>query len=314
MSKDSRSSFDAETQGMMGAGLRAPSDPVTERMLRLGFIRKVYGILSAQLALTFGMIFVFVFVEPVKVQLCGMNSVEDCNNCEEFRSGHIVMEFEEANESCMWRQRTHEPGPHKCNLHPSGGCFRPTPAIQSWLMVTAVLTIVFVCGIVCCEKCAKSVPTNYIVLFSFTACEAVMLGLTCLFVNASAVGLAAAMTALVTAGLTVYAVTTKTDYSAMGGYFFAALLTLIVFGFVGSIFSMFFHVPWLQNVYAGCGCLVFSMYIVYDTQLIVGSIGNGERHGQFQIGYDDYVFAALNIYLDIINLFQYILILLNSRD
>ena len=168
--------------------------------------------------------------------------------------------------------------------------------------------------IACCEKCAKSVPTNYIVLFSFTACEAVMLGLTCLFVNASAVGLAAAMTALVTAGLTVYAVTTKTDYSAMGHYFFAALLTVIVFGFVGSIFSMFFHVPWLQNVYAGCGCLVFSMYIVYDTQLIVGSIGNGERHGQFQIGYDDYVFAALNIYLDIINLFQYILILLNSRD
>ena len=56
------------------------------------------------------------------------------------------------------------------------------------------------------------------------------------------------------------------------------------------------------------GCLLFSCYIVYDTQLIVGG-----QHKKHQFGVDDYVFAALNIYLDIINLFVYLLRLLNSR-
>ncbi len=46
----------------------------------------------------------------------------------------------------------------------------------------------------------------------------------------------------------------------------------------------------LQNLYAGAGCLIFSCYLVYDTQLILG--GN---HKKYQFGLDDYVFAALNI-------------------
>ena len=45
-----------------------------------------------------------------------------------------------------------------------------------------------------------------------------------------------------------------------------------------------------QNLYAGAGCLIFSCYLVYDTQLIVGG-----EHKKYQFGLDDYVFAALNI-------------------
>ena len=100
----------------------------------------------------------------------------------------------------------------------------------------------------------------------------------------------------------------------------------------------------LQSIYAWCGCLIFSLYIVvrsirhaqphvtgfwklfswifplctearmslscpqYDTQLIVGG-----AHKKHQFGVDDYVFAALNIYLDIINLFLLLLQLLQDR-
>ena len=38
--------------------------------------------------------------------------------------------------------------------------------------------------------------------------------------------------------------------------------------------------------------MLFSLYLVYDTQLIVGG-----AHKKFQFSVDDYVFAALNIYL-----------------
>ena len=50
------------------------------------------------------------------------------------------------------------------------------------------------------------------------------------------------------------------------------------------------------------GVLIFSLYLVYDTQLVVGG-----RHRKFQYGVDDYVFAALSLYLDVINLFLCIL-------
>ena len=77
-----------------------------------------------------------------------------------------------------------------------------------------------------------------------------------------------------------------------------------------------YDVPLMQNLYAGCGCLIFSMFIVYDTQLIAGSAAPGAEQGsrKYAIGYDDYVFAALNIYLDIINLFIYLLQILNDRN
>jgi FtsH-binding integral membrane protein len=66
---------------------------------------------------------------------------------------------------------------------------------------------------------------------------------------------------------------------------------------------------WMQLLYAGGGCLLFSFYLVYDTQLILGG-----QHKKYQFSVDDYVFAALNLYLDIINLFIFILQILGSRD
>ena len=249
------------------------------------------------------MIFVFVFVEPVKVALCGMDSTKACDKCNP--------DFGDTSQCIYYDPLVHggTPATGQCNLSPRGGCHRPTEALQTALQICMVMTIVFIFGIICCQKCSREYPTNYLALFSFTACEAVVLGITCLFVNSAAVGLAAAMTALVTAGLTCFACFTKIDFTGMGAYLYAGLLSLIVCGFVGSFFSAFYQTEWIQNVYAGVGCLIFSAYIVFDTQLIVGG-----KHAQHAFNEDDYVFAALNIYLDIVNLFIYILSILNDRN
>ena len=53
--------------------------------------------------------------------------------------------------------------------------------------------------------------------------------------------------------------------------------------------------------YAAAGALIFMVYIVYDTQLMMGG-----KH-KYAIDPEEYVFAALNLYLDIVNLFIYIL-------
>ena len=55
--------------------------------------------------------------------------------------------------------------------------------------------------------------------------------------------------------------------------------------------------------YGSLGALVFSLYIVYDTQLMMGG-----KH-KYSLSPEEYIFAALNLYLDVVNLFRYVLIL-----
>lgn len=75
------------------------------------------------------------------------------------------------------------------------------------------------------------------------------------------------------------------------------MVLLVVAGIVGIFYrNSFFHF-----LMACGGALIFSMYIVYDTQLMMGG-----SH-KYSISPEEYVFAALNLYLDIINLFIYLL-------
>lgn len=111
-----------------------------------------------------------------------------------------------------------------------------------------------------------------------------------------------AITAAVSAALTLYALQTKYDFTMSGGMLFSALLTLLV----TSILGMFFPISGLRLAIAGCGALVFSAYIVYDVQLVAA----GEH--AVKVSPDEYVLAAINIYLDVINLFLYILQILRD--
>ena len=58
--------------------------------------------------------------------------------------------------------------------------------------------------------------------------------------------------------------------------------------------------------YGSAGALIFSLYIVYDTQLMMGG-----KH-KYSLNPEEYVFAALSLYLDVINLFLYILMIVGA--
>ena len=55
-----------------------------------------------------------------------------------------------------------------------------------------------------------------------------------------------------------------------------------------------------ENVMCLFGTLLFGVYLVYDTQIIM------KKYGEVYT-VDDYIFASIQIYLDIINLFLVIL-------
>jgi len=58
--------------------------------------------------------------------------------------------------------------------------------------------------------------------------------------------------------------------------------------------------------FGAAGALVFSLYLVYDTQLMLGG-----KH-KYALSPEEYIFAALNIYLDVVQLFMYILMIVGG--
>lgn len=116
--------------------------------------------------------------------------------------------------------------------------------------------------------------------------------------------MAAAITAGVTFCLTMYAMQTKYDFTAAGGILFGLLFALIGAGLI-SLFIPKQYMSVTNIVISGIGAAVFCCYIVFDVQMMVG----GHR---YSISPDEYIFAALSIYLDVINLFLYLLRLLQE--
>ena len=107
------------------------------------------------------------------------------------------------------------------------------------------------------------------------------------------------------AGLSLYAYQTKYDFTAMGGIFITMLMCLILFG----IFSMFFTVPMSNLIYSVSGSFIFSLFIIYDTQMIVGG-----KHRKIQFRENDTILAATSLYLDIINMFIFLLDIIGGRN
>jgi len=164
----------------------------------------------------------------------------------------------------------------------------------------------------CCSGLMRQFPINYALLLLITVGISMSTGLATVLYTTDSVMLCLATTAIVFFSLTAYACLTQTDFTGMGPYLMAALFALCGFGFVMMLWSMFtgqpLHGTMMQKVYACGGVLLFSLFIVYDTQLIVG--GSHKKH-QFEI--DDYCFAALSLYLDVVNLFLFLLELMGDR-
>jgi len=212
-------------------------------MMRLGFIKKVYGVVTLQLLVTFAFV-IFTFNKSLE--------------------------------------------PFFINL----------PLV----IIAIVGSLVTVIMLSCSRNLARQTPNNYIILGVFTVCESYLVAFISAQYSPEIVITAIGLTTLVCVGLTAYACTTKTDFTFLGAFLVVTLLLLIMFG----ILLIFIPSSTAYLIYCCLGVLLFSIYLIYDTQLVMGKYGL-----EYQI--DDYIIAALNIYLDIINIFIYILRILGKR-
>ena len=172
------------------------------------------------------------------------------------------------------------------------------PIIVIFLIIFLIVTITVCVIFSCFRDLARTVPYNYILLFSYTICMSFYCFLLCSFFESKDVISAAFLTFGATVGLTIYAARTKTDFTYCGAFLFAFLLILI-FSAV-----LFFWIRF-TIVYLLLGVCLYALYLIYDTQLIIGDFGN-----KYKI--EDYCLAALNLYIDIIYMFIKILQILGA--
>ena len=108
-------------------------------------------------------------------------------------------------------------------------------------------------------------------------------------------------TAAIFLGLSGYALTTRKDFSFMGGF----LMVGILLAFLAGLAAIFFEIPALSLTVSATFVLLMSGLILYETSNII--------HG----GETNYVMATVSLFVSIFNLFTSLLHLLgvaNSSD
>ncbi|CAN6439632.1 unnamed protein product [Victoria cruziana] len=146
-------------------------------------------------------------------------------------------------------------------------------------------------------------PVNLVLLGLFTVCLSFLVGLTCAFTSGKVILEAAILTAAMVVSLTLYtfwAARRGQDFGFLGPFLFGALFILIIFGFIQAFFPLG---KITTMIYGALAAIIFCGYIVYDTDNLI------KRYT-----YDEYIWAAVALYLDIINLFLSLLTLFRASD
>ncbi|XP_016108742.1 protein lifeguard 4-like isoform X2 [Sinocyclocheilus grahami] len=140
-------------------------------------------------------------------------------------------------------------------------------------------------------------PINLYLLFGFTLLESLSVATAVTFYEYTIVLQAFVLTSAVFLGLTAYTFQSKRDFSKLGASLFAGLWILIIASFM----RLFFYNDTMELVFAGAGALLFCGFIIFDTHLLMHKLSP-----------EEHVLASINLYLDIVNLFIYILRILDS--
>ncbi len=108
------------------------------------------------------------------------------------------------------------------------------------------------------------------------------------------------------AGLSLYGYTTRRDLSAFGTFLIMGLVGILIAGLV----NVFLHSTQLQFVISAAGVLVFAGLTAWDTQRIKEMYWESDG---YEIAAKKAVMGALQLYLDFINLFMFMLQFLGVR-
>jgi len=152
------------------------------------------------------------------------------------------------------------------------------------------------------ESVRKSSPTNMVIVTLLTIFMSLSLGFYAAIFKAEYVIMSIGMTAAVTLLISLLARTGLFDLTGCGMLMVVLGICFSVFGLVTLINVHFTGSRVMMLVYSGIAMTIICLYLMYDTQLILG----GKR---VELETDEYILGAIQLYIDICYIFQLLLLL-----
>jgi hypothetical protein len=176
--------------------------------------------------------------------------------------------------------------------------------ILGWVAVLAPIGLILWASF---RAHAMSVGTMKGIFWAIVALNGV--GFTILLYRYTGVSLARTffITAAAFGALSLYGYTTKRSLSGIGTFLFMGLIGLLI----AMVVNIFLQSPMMHFIIAGAGVLIFAGFTAYDTQQIKEQYS--EAYGT-EVQEKIAIFGALNLYLDFVNMFQFLLAFLGDRE
>ncbi len=176
-----------------------------------------------------------------------------------------------------------------------------------WVVMFAPIGVILIFGSMLRRM---SVGTAQAVFYGFAA----LMGLSISYIFAIYTGISIATTFATTAvafgGLSLYGYTTKKDLSGFGTFLIMGVIGLIV----ASVVNIFLQSDAISFAVSALGVLIFAGLTAYDTQNIkntyiqMASQGDSDWLGKAAI------MGALNLYMDFLNMFMFLLQFMGNRE
>ncbi|MBL9049180.1 MAG: Bax inhibitor-1/YccA family protein [Tabrizicola sp.] len=181
------------------------------------------------------------------------------------------------------------------------------PNILGWVVMFAPLAMVFAFGALINRMSAAAAQLFF---YAFAA----VMGLSLAWIFKVFTGVSIAQTFLITAiafaGLSLYGYVTKRDLSGMGTFLMMGLIGLLV----ATVVNIFLASSALAFAISVIGVLIFAGLTAYDTQNIKNNyIQHAQAMDSEWLG-KAAIMGALNLYMDFINLFMFLLQFLGNRE
>lgn len=172
-----------------------------------------------------------------------------------------------------------------------------------WIAMLAPLGVVFAMSF---GQGRMATGTLQILFWAYAALLGVSLSTIFLVYTGTSIATAFFATAAGFAGLSLWGYTTKRDLSAFGSFLIVGVIGLLV----ASLINVFVQSGPFSLVISGIGVLIFAGLTAYDTQKIKSMyayVAGTDMQGKTAI------MGALNLYLDFINMFLFVLRLFGSQ-
>ncbi len=173
-----------------------------------------------------------------------------------------------------------------------------------YVLIFAPLAVVFFLGF---KAHSMSAASARITFFIYAALMGASLSILGLVYAHSSIAQVFFITAAAFGSLSLYGYTTKRDLSGMGSFLMMGLVGLML----ASIVNIFVDGTMMQFAISVIGVLLFAGLTVYDTQNIKEMYYEGDMH---EVAQKKSILGALQLYMDFIGMFQFLMSLMGNRD